>query len=526
MKKVEKINRGPFFKFFNYINFIKKYNYNVNEIVGVKDNDKYILYVQKKLIRIYRGSLKSSPLLCSFLSLEDAIFYSFEIEKSVINKVDIQSFIETKVYEEAGVDETEEYEIKYKIIDKLRDDKYVIIETIIVPTSKIDTKFSYILKETGYVDYISFPAFAYKALYEEEIIKKGNDLFIVLLYDKIFLTFYSDGDLIAMTTLSGGLDKIYDSLAELKIKDYDLELFKKLITKKGLSIGKYSTNELVVLDKLKRSFSEIGNYIEREINKIKEKYDINDVERVFITSEYGEIEGISEFLGDILDIKVNTFEFYEKYNLDRLPIDPFLFLAMLETHYAYKYNNQTFNFSKYLRKPTFFYRPSGILVLTTIILIIIFNIYPLYLFIKGKIFENKNISLNNQISVLTKENANLNLELKKLNNKTKLLDTKINSIKKDIFYLQTFIKDVYKFKYSYFPKSQELVDITSLMNKNKVYAKVIEYKNGLYSIKVFAYKETNIPNLVKDLTDNGFSVDFDKIKFIDGKYNSILRIKE
>ncbi len=526
MKNVKKINKESFFKFFNSINFIKKYNYNVNEIVGIKDNEKYILYIQKKLIRIYRGSLKSSPLLCSFLSLEDAIFYSFEIEKSIINKVDIQSFIETKVYEEAGVDETEEYEIKYKIIDKLKDDKYVIIETIIVPTSKIDQKFSYILKETGYIDYISFPAFAYKALYEEEIIKKGNDLFIVLLYDKIFLTFYSDGDLIAMTTLSGGLDKIYESLAELKIKDYDLELFKKLITKKGLSIGKYSTNELVVLDKLKRSFSKIGNYIEREINKIKEKYDINDIERVFITSEYGEIEGISDYLEGVLDIQANNFEFYEKYNLDRLPIDPFLFLAMLETHYAYKYNNQTFNFSKYLRKPTFFYRPSGVIVLILIILSILLSIYPFYLFIKGKIFENKNLYLTKQISSLIKKNAKLSFTLRQLNNKTKLLNTKINSIKKDISYIQSFIKDVYKFKYSYLPKSQELVDITYLMNKNKVYAKIIEYKNGLYTIKVFAYKETNIPDLVKDLTDNGFSVDFDKIKYIDGKYNSILRIKE
>ncbi|QCT94276.1 hypothetical protein FE773_03500 [Caminibacter mediatlanticus TB-2] len=524
MKKEIKTNK--FKKIFNNINLFKKYNYNINEVVGVKDNEKYILYVDKKLIRIYRGPLKSAPLICSSLLLEDAIFYNFEIEKNVINKVDISSFIETKVYEEAGIDETEEYEIKYKIVDKLKDDKYVIIETVIVPISKINQKFEYILKETGYIDYISFPAFSYKALYEEQILKKANDIFVVILFDKIFLTYYSDGDLIGMTTVSGGLDKIYESLAELKIKGYDEELFKKLITKKGLSIGKYSSNELIVLEKLKKSFSKIASYLTQEINKIKDKYNIIDIDRIFITSEYGDIEGIGEYLESVLDIQVNNFEFYEKYNLDRLPIDPFLFLGMLETHYAYKFDNQEYNFSQFLRKPTFFYRPSGIFLLTSIIVLLALSAYPLYLFINGKIFENKNKFLNSEISNLMKTNIKLNSDLKKLQKQANSLDKRINLIKQEISYIQSFIKDVYKFKFSYLPKSQELVDITYLMNKNKVYAKIIKYNNGIYEIKVFSYKETNIPNLVKDLTDNGFSVDFDKIEYKNGKYNSIIRIKE
>ncbi|EDM23911.1 hypothetical protein [Caminibacter mediatlanticus] len=361
---------------------------------------------------------------------------------------------------------------------------------------------------------------------KSKILKKANDIFVVILFDKIFLTYYSDGDLIGMTTISGGLDKIYESLAELKIKGYDEELFKKLITKKGLSIGKYSSNELIVLEKLKKSFSKIASYLTQEINKIKDKYNIIDIDRIFITSEYGDIEGIGEYLESVLDIQVNNFEFYEKYNLDRLPIDPFLFLGMLETHYAYKFDNQEYNFSQFLRKPTFFYRPSGIFLLTSIIVLLALSAYPLYLFINGKIFENKNKFLNSEISNLMKTNIKLNSDLKKLQKQANSLDKRINLIKQEISYIQSFIKDVYKFKFSYLPKSQELVDITYLMNKNKVYAKIIKYNNGIYEIKVFSYKETNIPNLVKDLTDNGFSVDFDKIEYKNGKYNSIIRIKE
>jgi len=520
-KKEKKLNLS-----FSFKSLLKKYNYNIEEVVGVKGEEKYILYVDKKLIRIYRGNLKSTPLLCSFIPIEDAIFYNFEVEKNVINKVDIKSFIEAKVYEEAGIEETENYDIKYKIIDSLKDEKYVIVETIIIPESKIEERFSYLLKETGYIDYLSFPAFAYKALYEEKIIQKANDLFVVLLKDKISLTFYSDGELIAMTTLSGGLDKAYSVLEELKIKDFNEELFIKLLLKKGFSIGKYSTNELVVLEKLKEAFFDLSGYLIQEMNKIKEKYNVGGVERVFITSEYGEIEGINKYLEGVLDIEVNNFEFYEKYNLDRLPIDPFLFLAMLETHYAYKYNNQDYNFSKYLRKPTFFYRPSGILLLVFVSSILFSSIYPLYLYIQGKNYEYKNKLLNKEISNIIIQNAKLNSLLNRLKNQKNLLTKKANKLKKEIDDIKLFIKKVYIFKYSYLPKSQSLVDITYLLNKNKVYLESLSYKESYYFIKVFSYKEKNIPNLIEDLTDKGFLVNFDTIEFDKNKYTTLLKVKE
>lgn len=506
--------------------YIKKYNYNLDEVVGVKGKDRYILYTKKKLIRIYRGSLKSTPLLCSYIPIDKAIFYSFEIEKSVLEKVDLKSYIETKVYEEAGVEETQEYEIKYKVVEKLKDDKHAVVETVIVSVEDLTKEFKYILKEAGYIDYISFPAFSYRALYEEGILKKGNDLFVVFLYDKIFLTFYSEGELVYMNTLAEGLNKIYQSLSELKIKGFDYELFKKLLLKKGLSIGKYSSNELLVLEIIKKNFSNIANIIIDEINKFKQKYNIEDLDRIFVTSEYGDIEEADEYLQNVLGLEVKNFEFYEKYNLDRLPVDPFLFLAMLETHYAYKYNDQRYNFSKFLRKPTFFYRPSGILILTAIISVLILGAYPLYLYLIGLNFEMKNKELSKEIDKLNSKKIQLQKQMFALQSKDKQLTKEIEENQKEVRRIQKFIEEVYKFKFSYLPKSQEIVDITYLMNKNKVYAKIIEYKKGLYTIKLFSYHESDIPNLIKDLADNGFSVDFDEIVYKEGKYNSEIRIKE
>ena len=199
--------------------FLKKFNYDINDIIGVKDQEKFILYTKKKLIRIYRGSLKSKALLSTYVPIEQAVFYNFEIEKNVLEKIEnIDDYIDTRVYDEAGVDETEKYIIKYKIIESMKDEKLVTVEVIIIPASYIEKGYKDILKESGYIDYISFPAFAYKALYEEKILQKANDLFVVFLYDKVFLTFYNDGELLSIVTISGGLDKIYESLGKLNMK--------------------------------------------------------------------------------------------------------------------------------------------------------------------------------------------------------------------------------------------------------------------------------------------------------------------
>jgi hypothetical protein len=134
--------------------------------------------------------------------------------------------------------------------------------------------------------------------------------------------------------------------------------------------------------------------------------------------------------------------------------------------------------------------------------------------------------LESKMSSLKKEQIALKKKFEVLALKERKLDKTVNFYESEIKRIQKFIESVYKFKFSYIPKSQELVDISYLMNKDKVYAKNISYSNGLYVLKVFSYREDDIPNLIKDLSDNGFSVDFDEIVYKDGKYNSVIRIKE
>jgi len=506
--------------------FLKKYDYNIDEVIGVKGNDKFILYTKKKLIRIYRGSLKSKALLSTYIPIEHAIFYSFEIEKNVIEKVDLDHFIETKVYEEAGVDETEKYIIKYKIIDSMKDEKIVTVEVIIVPSGFIENGYKEIIDETGYIDYISFPALAYKALYDEKIIQKANDLFVVFLYDKVFLTFYNEGELLSIVTISGGLNKVYEALGKLKIKNFDISVFEKLLTKKGVNNLKYTNMEKAVLDIMQDEFLTLINIVNSQIEKIGLKYNVSEIDRIYVTSEYGNIEGLQNYIQKILDIDTFGFEFYEEYNLDRLAVNPFLFLGMLEAHNAYKNQNQEYNFSLKLRKPTFFYRPSGRLFLILTASVVGMGIYPVYLYFNGVSYEHKNNELQSALKKLTIENAKLTNQIRILKNKEKTILKEREKYSKDIAFTKNFIKNVYEFKYSYIPKSSELVDVTLIMNKNKIYLDTLNYKDGIFELNVFSFKDTQIPNFIDDLVKKGFNVETEGVNYTDKKYNAIIRIKE
>ena len=511
---------------FSDIKLFKKYNYDVNKVIGVKEKDRYILFADKKLLRIYRDKLKSTPLLCSYIPIENAIFYSFEIESHIIDSVDFDSFVETKVYEEAGLLETEEYIIKYEIVNSLKDEKKSVVQCVIVSLSFIKNNYNYILNESGYIDYLSFPAFAYKSLYSENILKKGNDLFIILRYDKIFFTFYSEGKLTYINTVTGGLEKSFESLSSLKISNFDLDLFKKILIKKGISKNRYKIEEKPVFEKLFGDFKNISKIIEEESLNIVNYFDVENIERIFITTEYGDIPGLNIFLETQLRKKVFGFEFAKDYNLDKLPIDPFLFLAMLETHEAYNFNDLSHNFSIFLRKPTFFYRPSGILILITFIVFTLFMIYPLYLYIDAKIYESKTNKLKNKFYILTSEKNGLEKITNSLENKNRSLFKKIKRLTNKINISKDFIDTIYKFKFGYLPKSQELTEITLLMNKYKIYLNTLDYLQNEYKLNIYSYKSENITKFINSLINSGFNVYFDTIENKNGKYFTVIRIEE
>ncbi|MRJ07235.1 MAG: hypothetical protein C6I01_06925 [Epsilonproteobacteria bacterium] len=512
--------------------YLKKYDYNVDEVIGVKDKERYILHADRKIIRIYRGStLKGEPLLCSYLPLEKAIFYSFELDKGAVERTsspdELMSMIETEIYANAGIDETEEYIIKYKLVKNLKNEKKVGVEAVIIPSTFVEFEYADIIQETGYLDYLSFPAFSFGALYND-ILEPATDAFVVLLEDKTFIAFYDGKELLTIKTLSEGLNDVWEELNELNIANFNKSTFIRLLHQKGLIEGRYRGGEKIVFERLKRVFDKLITIIENTIADIPNVFNIQDIERIFITSQYGGIAGIEEYMSKQFSTisDVNSFEFAKKYNLDQLPIEPFLFLAMLETHYAYKTGKLDYNFTLHPRKPTLFFRPSGQLlgatIATTILLtipaVILWGIGFFYNFRSNQVYETK--------TKLSSQKLSLQGELKREEGILKTIEEKIAKLKGDIKLNRDLINSLYKFKYKDIPVSQNLTDIAYYMNRNNVYLKKIQMENGEYNVSVYTHSRFNIPRLLQQLKDAGFNVFTPEIVKEKGVYTATLMITD
>ncbi len=506
-------------KFFGFK--IKKFNYDIDKIIGIDaNNDKFILDKKQKIIKRYNERLKSNALLSTYIPIEEVIFYTFETEKNILSKINIDDFVEVKVYEEAGIEESEKYFIKYKINSK--NEKTVKIETIIVSYSFIENGYEKIINETGYIDYISFPAFSYEILYEEKIIQKANDLFVVFLEDKIFLTFYSEGELLNVLIVSGGLDKIYESLNSEEISD--INEFKELLIKKGINDSKYE-NDKTVCETIKKRFLSLADIINAQIEKTVLKYNLNGIDRIYITSEYGNIEGLDDYMRKTLKTDTFEFNFYQEYYFDKL-LNPFLMFCMFEAHYAYKHMRQIYNYSIKLRKPRLFYRRSGKLLLTFISCVVVMGIYPFYLYFQGISYEKKNKYLQSKIDKAVLMNTKLTEKANELQKQLKIIKKECEKYKKNITNIKRLIKAVYDFKYSYIPKSSELVDIVLIMRENEIYLDTLKYDEGVFVANVFSFEDNRISNFVDALIKKYFFVESDNIIFNDKKYKTSIRIKE
>jgi len=511
----------------------KKYDYNFNEIIGIKEDKKYRLVVKSKVLRKYNGKLhKPKNLVTSYINLEAALeaayFYSFEVDKNILHKVkDLEHFIMSRAYAEAGIEKTEKYILKYSIIE-LKNPKKIKIECILLPETYVKLNYKKYAEDIGYLDYLSFPIFSYKVIYQEKLLEPGKDMFIVFLKDKISITVYNNGDFYFTIMISGGLKQFYNALAtELEIEDFDEKLFEMILKKKGFKNSKYLLEEKPILEVLDKELSKIFNIIQEELAKKYEKYDINTIDRIFITSDYGNIPDIENKFNSYFKTESRPFDFYEKYNLDKLSISPFLYMSMLEAYHAYKFNDLYYNHSLWQRPPTFFYRASGQFVMANVLGTLLLLSYPVYLKFATIIYQNKNQELQSKINKTT-VNIGISQKILKtyqnlLKEKKELYEGQLNKIHS----IHDLIGEIYKFKTSKVNyETPFLTKLTELFNKFKVYIEEYTKEDNKYIISLYSDEDKNIVNLIKQL-----SKDYEVINqriFYDIKqsiYKSTIKIK-
>ena len=453
---------------------LKKYNYILDKIIGIEYNtennrkilNKYFLDMKSKVIRRYHDSIRAPKnLICTYIDMEKTLSLRIKLKKETLNKLtNIQNFIKTKIYTEyAASNEIIEYIFKYQIVELKNNE--VSIEVIFLPKENFYKMFEEPLNLVGYIDYISFPAFSYKALYQNKNLEPMRDIFIILLWDKTYITAYQNGQYMYNSIINFGLEGVYNELLNnFEIEGFNKELFFKILQKKGVDRNKYFEDEEEIHEIITAKFSKLIQLIKEEIKIIYNEYDIDNFDRLFITTNNGNIYKMDQYLANFFDYKTFNFYFYEKYNLDKLPISNFLYLSMIETYYSYKNNQQDLNFSLWLRPPTFFYKPTGKLIVSLTSSLTI----SIIAYTSVKIYQNM---LKNQKNELQQNFSKLVIKKQDMILKQQNLKTKLNKVKK--------------------------INLLQIKNINKLVNTINEIKN--YKIDKNNYKFYNLLNIIEGL---------------------------
>ena len=495
--------------------YTKEYSYDLNKIVGINPFDFDMMYLldNGKLSQISKNDVKEEYLLSSFIPNKNILSYELKIQKNLLDKIEIEDYIETKAYEEMSLDEVEEYIFKYKMINLVHDDKYVLFEVIIISKKEIEEYYESIKKNYGYLDFITYSGYIYNVLYKEKILDKRNDLFIYFTSDEIIITLYGEGEFLQTFIIPDGLQSIYEELGNnIRIKNFDFDKFLFVLRNKGLDINNYTEKEEQLFNILTELFSNTFITISTQLHSITRKFSLTTIDRIFMSGIKGSIPGISDFANMYLGVEANDLRFDKDYNPDGIEIEQMTFISMLYARFCYKNDYQNENFTVYYRSPTFFYRTSGQFISVTIGSFILAVLFPLYQYFYAIILDSSTTNIQKELSILKIEDKQLKQQHKGLK---KLYKEKEKDEKKLLSYIDNaskIIDKIYAAKKNYVPKAVFLAKLSQYLHRHQVYVKEILYSHlnnktmnsnvdsfdKYMVLNVYAKSSQNITNFIKD----------------------------
>jgi len=460
--------------------YTKEYSYNLDKIVGINPFDFDTLYLldNGKLSQISKKEMREEYLLSSYIPNKNILSYELRIQKNLLDKIEIEDYIETKAYEEMSLDEVEEYIFKYKMINLEHDEKNVLFEVIIISKKEIEEYYRPIKEAYGHLDFITYSGYIYNVLYKEKILDRRNDLFIYFTRDEIIITLYGEGEFLQTFIIPDGLYSIYEELtSSIKIKNFDFDKFLFVLGKKGLDISNYAEREEQLFNILTELFSNTFITISTQLHSITRKFSLTTIDRIFMSGIKGSIPGISDFANMYLGVEANDLRFDKPYNPDGIEIEQMTFISMLYAQYCYKNDYQNENFTVYYRSPTFFYRTSGQFISVTIGSFILAILFPTYQYLYGMILESSNASLKSELETLKQEEKRLKQQHKNLKKKYKQREEDKKKLLTYIDNASKIIDQIYAAKKDYTPKAAFLAKLSLYLHKHHVYVKEILYSN-------------------------------------------------
>ncbi len=454
---------------------------------------------------------------------DDIVVYSFKIPKANIND-DLNSLVEIKMYEEAGLEVNKLYKITYTV-KELDFDEMSLIEAFAIETDTIKEVFQKAIKKVKYIDFLALPFFAYKTFYTNKILTPKNDVFVYVGDDEAFLSFYKDGSYISTKSILS-LNEIVKKLNAQDI-EIDLEKLKEILLDKGLKQELYEKTDSEFFISLESIFSDILTKINNVAMHNRSVFDFDNIDRIFFSTRDGRVKGLKEFAinfgfkdAEILDFNL----FREKHTDD--------FLGHIVASYGFdKYTQKSNvqNITIFKKPPSFLTTHTGKLAIWIVGFSAILSAVFIYFYIFAQNLQNQKDILEEKYQVIQKRAKLYKKEIRAEINQIIAVQKEIK--KQDLVYenIKASVSKLENMRGKDNRYISFLASINSLLRKYRLKARSIEQK-GRTKMTIEVVSSYNnrdkIAKFLKALVKYGFTnVKTDEIKLDKKQYISKIEIE-
>lgn len=430
----------------------------------------------------------------------DIIIHSFKAS-SALSELELQTMVEIKTYEEAGLDLQKQYKIIY-IKKELEFSDTVLIEVFAIEQTKTKAMLHEVLKNVKYIDFLALPFLSFTTLYTHKILAPKNDLFVHMSNNEAFLALYKDGHYVSTKSILN----FEDMLKRLKREEVDLSLesLQKLLVEKGLDEASYDEQDRNLFTALQIVFSEVFTKINDIVMHNRNVFGFDTIDRIFMNAGNTRIKGLRAFLLSFgyTDTSVHDFKLFKNCASDNL-------LGCIVTSYAWDQINteNTHNITFLIRPPAFLKTQFGKLVLFFIASVLLASLYPLYLLLDISRLKDEHAELVIQNEAIKKSSFNLNMELTKVKSDIKNILKIKEEQTKSLENIATSIDELSIMKLSSKTYVDFVADVNVLLKEYHLMVRSIEQKgSGKMVIEVVANEaqRDSIAKFMEALIAKGF----------------------
>lgn len=456
--------------------------------------DAYELKNNTILLHDLNGNSPQDKFYASYVHTRDIISGILEIS-SHISDEELQETIEAQAYEILNLDIAIEYKIAHIEAEELNGTNR-IFHVFACDVNRLKNSFKSITTKIKFIDYIIPAPFLIKSLYIKNILESNStECFVYFQKHDAFLTIYKNGKYLYSKSLNYSLNQINEKFCEMLGERIDEREFINLLINDGLNTDNQSYRQYLM-----QLFSEIFLYLNDVLTFFRRSYNVEQIDKIYMGSEFGDIQGIEEYSKSYLGIETEKFDFDFTKNKKERQIDQMHILLMLSSQLYLSRYEKVPNLTIFERPPPFQRRVSGQLTLTVFATLLIALAYPAYNYIHGYIFETQANQKQQKYINMRPQVENLRNKIKSLSKIKKQIIAAYNTEKNKLDFRKKLLNEIYIKKVEYPMKAMMFQDLVTIINKKNVHISKLKSDDRQITASLVSTDDKYLTELLREIS--------------------------